>query len=74
VLRDGEVVGYLTSGAFAHTFGSSIGLGYVPCRHAGETVKEQLASNYIIEVASKQFTAKASLKPFYDAKGEKTKL
>ncbi len=30
VLRDGQIVGYLTSGAYGHYLGSAVGLGYVP--------------------------------------------
>ena len=29
ILRDGEVVGFLTSGNYGHTLGASVGLGYV---------------------------------------------
>ena len=29
ILRDGNVVGYLTSGNYGHTLGGSVGLGYV---------------------------------------------
>src|SRR5262249_29728853 len=32
VLRDGRVVGFLTSGGYGHALGAAIGLGYVPCR------------------------------------------
>ena len=34
ILRDGEIVGYLSSGAYGHHLGAAIGMGYVPC--AGE--------------------------------------
>lgn len=29
ILRDGETVGYLTSGSYGHTLGGATGLGYV---------------------------------------------
>lgn len=32
ILRDGEIVGFLSSGNYGHTLGGAIGLGYVPCR------------------------------------------
>ena len=51
VLRDGEIVGYLSSGAYGHHLGSAIGLGYVPC--SGETASEVLASSYEIDVAGR---------------------
>lgn len=72
ILRDGDVVGYLTSGNYGHTLGGSIGLGYVPCK--GEDVKSVLASSYEIEVAGVRVAAEASLKSFYDPKSERVKV
>lgn len=71
VLRDGEVVGFLTSGAYGHTLGGAVGLGYVPAK--GEDAASLLASTYQIEVAGALIPAKASLKPLYDPTGERTK-
>ncbi|GFE49157.1 FAD-dependent oxidoreductase [Roseobacter cerasinus] len=71
VLRDGEIVGYLASGAYGHTLGGAMGLGYVPC--AGETAAEVLASTYEIDVAGTRVKAEASLKPMYDPKSERVK-
>ena len=65
VLRDGAVVGYLTSGAYGHTLGGAMGLGYVPCR-IGESAAELLGSDFEIEVAGQRIPAIASLKPLYD--------
>ncbi|GMG82317.1 FAD-dependent oxidoreductase [Paralimibaculum aggregatum] len=65
ILRDGEIVGHLTSGNYGHHLGAAIGLGYVPCA-AGEKGAEMLASAYEIEVAGVRVSAEASLKPFYD--------
>ncbi|MFZ3581641.1 GcvT family protein [Loktanella sp. DJP18] len=67
VLRDGRVVGHLTSGGYGHTFGAALGMGYIPC--AGETVADLLASTYEIDVMGRQVRAEASLKPFYDPTG-----
>jgi len=72
VIRDGQVVGYLSSGNYGHTLGGAIGLGYVPC--AGETAAEVLASAYEIEVAGTRVTAQASLRPMYDPKSERVKV
>jgi 4-methylaminobutanoate oxidase (formaldehyde-forming) len=72
IVRDGEVVGYLTSGNYGHILGASVGLGYVPVREA-ESAADMLASNYEIEVAGQRVAAKASLKPLYDPQGEKIK-
>ncbi|MEM0978551.1 MAG: glycine cleavage T C-terminal barrel domain-containing protein, partial [Pseudomonadota bacterium] len=71
VIRDGEVVGYLSSGNYGHHLGGAIGLGYVPC--AGEKPADVLASNYEIDVAGVKVEAEASLKPIYDPTGERTK-
>ncbi|RMH48663.1 MAG: FAD-dependent oxidoreductase [Alphaproteobacteria bacterium] len=69
ILRDGRMVGYLTSGNYGHFLGGAIGLGYVPC--AGEAVEEVLASRYEIDVAGRRVPAEVSLRPMYDAKGER---
>ena len=71
VMRDGEVVGYLSSGGYGHHLGAAIGMGYVPCK--GESVADMLASTYEIDVMGTRVKAEAQLKPFYDAKGERTK-
>ncbi len=69
ILRDGEIVGHLTSGAYGHHLGGAIGLGYVPC--VGESAAEMLASSYAIDVMGTRVAAEASLKPLYDPKGER---
>jgi len=71
ILRDGEIVGYLSSGAYGHWLGSAIGMGYVPC--AGESEGELLASRYEIDVAGVRVAAEASLKPMYDPKSERVR-
>ncbi|MEC8039479.1 MAG: FAD-dependent oxidoreductase [Pseudomonadota bacterium] len=71
ILRDGQVVGYITSGSYGHHLGAAIGMGYVPCE--GETAAELLASSYEIEIAGERFAAEASLKPFYDPKSERVR-
>ena len=72
ILRDGEVVGYLTSGNYGHHLGGSIGMGYVPCPD-GETGAQMLESTYEIDVAGVKVEAIASLKPLYDPKSERVK-
>jgi glycine cleavage system T protein len=72
ILRDGEIVGYLSSGGYGHHLGAAIGLGYVPC--TGETAEQVLASQYEIDVAGTRVLADASLKPFYDPKSERVKV
>ena len=72
ILRDGEIVGYLSSGSYGHHLGAAIGMGYVPCK--GESVAEVLASSYQIEIAGVRVAAEASLKPMYDPKAERVKV
>ena len=72
VLRNGEVVGYLSSGGFGHHLGAAIGMGYVPCK--GESVAEMLDSTYEIDVMGTRVKADAQLKPFYDPTSERVKV
>lgn len=64
VLRNGEVVSYLTSGNYGYTLGASLGMGYIPCRK--ESLDSLLSSSYEIEVAGTRVKATVSSKPFYD--------
>ncbi len=72
IIRDGRIVGHLTSGAYGHHLGGAIGLGYVPC--AGETADDLLSSRYEIDVAGRRVPAEASLKPMYDPKSERVRM
>ena len=72
IVRDGEMVGYLTSGNYGHHLGAAMGMGYVPCK--GESLAEVLASSYEIEVAGVRVAAEASTRPMYDPKSERVKV
>lgn len=72
VLRNGEIVGYLSSGGYGHHLGGAIGMGYVPCK--GETAADLLASSYEIDIAGVCVQAQASLKPLYDPKADRVKV
>jgi len=72
ILRDGKIVGTITSGNYGHHLGGAIGLGYVPC--AGESEADVLASDYQIEIAGERFAAEASLRPIYDPKAERVRM
>ncbi|WP_347831822.1 FAD-dependent oxidoreductase [uncultured Planktomarina sp.] len=72
VIRDGKIVGFLSSGSYGHHLGRAIGLGYVPC--AGETIADILSSTYEIDVAGTRVNAEVSLKPMYDPSGARTKV
>ena len=72
IRRDGDAVGYISSGAWGFTLGTSVGMGYV--RHAGGVSRDWLASGaWEIEVAGERYRAHASLRPFFDPGGERPK-
>ena len=64
IIRDGEIVGYVSSGAYGHHLKGAIGLGYVPCK--GQTLDQLLASSYEIDVAGTKVGAEVSFRPMYD--------
>ena len=65
ILRDGDPVGYLRSGAYGHTLGGAMGFGYVE-DEAGVTADFVKAGNFEIQVAGACYSAKASLRSMYD--------
>ncbi len=73
IYRDGEIVGYLTSGNYGHHLGAAIGLGYVghPDGVDADFVK---SGSYEIEVACERVPAEASLRPLYDPKSERIRV
>ena len=72
ILRDGRIVGHLSSGAYGHHLGAAIGMGYVPCK--GEAAADVLASTYEIDIAGARLKAEVSLKPMYDPSAERVKV
>ncbi|SMF19524.1 4-methylaminobutanoate oxidase (formaldehyde-forming) [Xaviernesmea oryzae] len=72
IVRDGKIVGTITSGNYGHFLGGAIGLGYVPCK--GESPADVLASGYEIEIAGTRVKAEASLAPMYDPKAERVRM
>jgi 4-methylaminobutanoate oxidase (formaldehyde-forming) len=64
IVRDGRIVGPVTSGNYGHFLGGAVGLGYVPAR--GMTEEEILGATYEIEVAGRRHAAVASLAPMHD--------
>ena len=65
IYRDGSIVGHVTSGAYGHTLGGSIGLGYVHLED-GEDPDAAVDGHYEIEVAGQRYAAQVSLRPMYD--------
>lgn len=69
---NGDIVGYITSGAFGFTLGRSVGMGYV--NHAGGVTKDLIATGqWEIEIACERYPAEASLRAFFDPTGERVK-
>ena len=68
IWRDGRLVGHVTSGAYGHSLGASVALGYAEVAR-GEPVAETLAARWEIEIAGTRHPASASLKPLYDPTG-----
>jgi sarcosine dehydrogenase len=72
ILRNGEPVGYLTSGGFGYTVGKPIGYGYV--RNADGVSDEYLTSgSYELVVAMERMKAKIHLGSLYDPANAKVK-
>jgi glycine cleavage system aminomethyltransferase T len=70
ILRDGVIVGHLTSGNYGHTLGGSVGLGYVEVEE--DVTRDYLDSgSFTIDVAGDHIPAKASLSALYDPKAER---
>jgi sarcosine dehydrogenase len=61
LLRNGEAIGYTTSGAYGHSVGAAVGLGYV--RNAGEAVTADFldASTFEVDLGDLRVPATASL-------------
>ena len=72
ILRDGERVGWLSSGGFGHSLNQPIGMGYV--RHASGVDDAFLATGrYELEVASEKVPARLHMTPLYDPQGLRVK-
>jgi len=67
IYRNGERVGWLTSGGYGFTVGRSIGYGYV--RNPDGVDAEYVSSGeYELEVATKRVAARVHMEPLYDPK------
>ena len=69
ILRNGEPVGYLTSGGYGYTIGKPIGYGYV--RNADGVSDDFLADgDYELVVANEPVKARIHMQPLYDPAGD----
>ncbi len=72
VLRDGQVVGFLSSGNYGHTLGGSVGLGYVKQPEA-ISADFVTSGDWEVEVAGERIPAQASLRALYDPDGTRAR-
>ena len=63
ILKDGQAVGYVTSGAFGHCVGKSLAAGYVPSPLA------QDGARFEIDILGEMRAATVRLQPLYDPQG-----
>lgn len=68
IWRDGKLAGYVTSGAYGHSLGNAVALGFADVVR-GEPTATTLGARWEIEIAGKRHPAEASLKPFHDPSG-----
>jgi dimethylglycine dehydrogenase len=65
ILKDGECVGYVTSGGYAHHVQQSMALGYVPAALAADGTELE------VEINGEMYAARVVGEPLYDPSGEK---
>ena len=70
ILRDGVLVGRITSGMYGHTVGAALGMGYVS-HERGTPRDEVTAANFEIDVNGTRVPATVSYRPFYDPDSER---
>ncbi len=65
IVKDGQAVGYVTSGAFGHCIGRSLAAGYVPTALARD------GERFEIDVFGELCAATVRLQPLYDPAGDR---
>ena len=72
IYRNGERVGWLSSGGYGYTLGRAIGYGYI--RHdEGVDTDFVEGAEYELEIATKRVRANVHLRPLYDPAMKKIK-
>ena len=68
VWKDGQVVGWITSGGYCHNAQCSLAIGYVP----SETLADGAATaKWEVEILGDRRQARLQLEPLFDAKAER---
>ena len=72
ILKDGRVVGRITSGRYGHEIGAAVALGWVT-RADGRTVDADILAQpgFEVEVAGERIAAALALQPFVDPKRQR---
>jgi dimethylglycine dehydrogenase len=68
IWRDGQVIGWVTSGGYAHASGASVALGYV------EAGASDTAAAYEIEIIGERRPARLLSEPLFDPKGSRMRM
>ena len=63
ILKNGESIGYISSGGYAHYVKKSVALGYVPTEHSKHGTKVQ------VEILGEMYNAEVQGTPLYDPDG-----
>jgi len=73
IFRDGRCVGYTTSGAYGHTVGGAVALGYV--NHTAAITRQFIEEGrYAVELDGARHPVRASLAPLYDPQNARIML
>ena len=67
IWHDGQVVGWVTSGGYAHHSGASVALGYIPAELAGADSR----AGFEIEIIGVRRPARLQLSPLFDPAGSR---
>ena len=65
ILKDGQAIGYISSGGYAHHVGKSMAMGYV------ETAYAEAGTVVDVEILGEMYPAEVQGAPLYDPSGAK---
>ena len=68
VLRDGQVAGYVTAGAWGQTLGTAVGLCFLTLPEGATSKQDLPQGTYTVLVEGREIPAQISLTAFYDPK------
>jgi 4-methylaminobutanoate oxidase (formaldehyde-forming) len=71
VLRDGRVVGYVTSGAFSAHFNCSVGLCFINLPVGARSKSAIVSGEYAVMIEGEPIAAQVSVRSFYDPDNER---